>query len=381
MTETARILVIDDEIGICEGVKRALVPVGYQVDITTSADGSLEIIRKGSYELILLDVMMPNVNGIELIASIHEHDPEIICIIITGYATVELAVQAIKQGAYDFLTKPFSVDDLRLAVSQGLERRRLSLEAKRVSAAEAETRQLVIEKEQLEELSRAKQQFINLVTHELKSPISAIQNYLYLIRDGYVSAEGQAELIDKCLLRSDEELTLIGDLLELGKIQATEEQAKKSTASLKTALEEVLKASKEKMSRKQLKLESRVTGSIPLVTSLNEQLKSLWSNLIDNAIKYTPENGQITVKLHVEQGIVIGEVSDTGIGIPPEDQEKLFREFFRARNAKALEIQGTGLGLVIVKHIVEAAGGNISVDSAPGRGSTFTFHIPAVGES
>jgi signal transduction histidine kinase len=381
MTETARILVIDDEIGVCEGVRRALAPVGYQVDITTSGEDSLEIIRKGSFELILLDVMMPDVNGINLIASIHEHDPEIVCIIITGYATVELAVEAIKQGAYDFLTKPFSVDDLRLAVSQGLERRRLSLDAKRAAAAEAEARQLAIEKEQLEELGHAKQQFINLVTHELKSPISAIQNYLYLIRDGYVSADEQANLIQKCLLRTDEELTLIGDLLELGKIQANEEKARQSTASLKDALDDVLKASKEQLSRKQLKLEASVTGPIPLVTGLQEQLKSLWGNLIDNAIKYTPENGHITVKLHAEQGEVIGEVSDTGIGIPPEDQEKLFREFFRAGNAKALEIQGSGLGLVIVKRIVEAAGGKISVDSAPGCGSTFTFRIPIAAKS
>ncbi len=376
MTETARILVIDDEIGICEGVRRALAPVGYQVDITTSGEESLEIIRKGDYELILLDVMMPGVNGIDLIAAIHKHDPEIVCIIITGYATVELAVQAIKQGAYDFLTKPFSVDDLRLAVSQGLERRRLSLEARRAAAAEAEVRQLALEKGQLEELSRAKQRFINLVTHELKSPISAIQNYLYLIRDGYVSVDEQAGLIEKCLRRADEEMTLIGDLLELGKIQATEEQARQSTASLKDALDEVLKASKEQLSRKQLKLEASVKGSIPLVTGLQEQLKSLWSNLIDNAIKYTPENGHIVVRLYTDQGNVVGEVSDTGIGIPLEEQGKLFSEFFRASNAKDLEIRGTGLGLVIVKRVVEAAGGQIAVDSIPGRGSNFSFRIP-----
>src|SRR5512136_2489078 len=132
--KTPRILVIDDEIGICQGIQRALKPTGYQVDISTSSDKGLETIQKDHYNLVLLDVMMPGVSGIDLIASIHKHDPELVCIIITGYATVELAVRAIKHGAYDFLTKPFSVDDLLLAVSQGLERRRLSLESKRAEA-------------------------------------------------------------------------------------------------------------------------------------------------------------------------------------------------------------------------------------------------------
>ena len=124
---TPEILVIDDEIGICQAVQRVLQPSGYLVDASTSGTECLGLVRQGNYDLILLDVMMPGVNGIDLLTSIHEHDPEIVCIIITGYATVELAVQAIKHGAYDFLTKPFSVDDLLLAVSQGLERCRLSL--------------------------------------------------------------------------------------------------------------------------------------------------------------------------------------------------------------------------------------------------------------
>ncbi len=371
-----KILVVDDEIGICQAVQRALQPTGFQVDTTTSGEKCLDIIQKGNYDLVLLDVMMPGVNGIELIASIHEHDPEIVCIIITGYATVELAVQAIKNGAYDFLTKPFSLDDLLLAVNQGLERHKLSLEARRAEAAEAEARQLAAEKERLEELDRAKQQFINLVTHELKAPVAAIQNYLYIIRDGYASPEEQAGLLEKCLVRSEEELTLLSDLLELGKIQAMESQAKSSTASLKDALEGVLETFKEQIAQKHLVLDVSITDPIPPVTGLPEQLKSLWGNLIDNAIKYTPENGSISVRLYTEQGNVMGEVSDTGIGIPPEEQGRLFGEFFRARNAKDLEIRGTGLGLVIVKRVVEAAGGRISVQSEPGRGSTFKFRIP-----
>jgi DNA-binding NtrC family response regulator len=133
--------------------------------------------------------MMPDISGADLIASIHQRDPEIVCIFVTGYATVELAVRAIKQGAYDFLTKPFSVDDLMLAVNQGLERRRLSLETKRLQAVEAEARRLTEEKARLQEVVRAKLRFIRLVTHELQAPVAAIENYLQLILEGYVPQE------------------------------------------------------------------------------------------------------------------------------------------------------------------------------------------------
>ncbi|HBX69414.1 MAG TPA: hypothetical protein DEH25_08530, partial [Chloroflexi bacterium] len=159
------------------------------MELTFDGKTGLSQARSGDYALVLIDVMMPDVSGIDLIASIHAVDPEIVCIIITGYATVELAVQSIKQGAYNFLTKPFSVDDLLLTIRQGLERRRLSLEARRVQTAEAAARRLAEEKARLEELDRAKRQFIRLVTHELQSPVSAIENYLKLILDGYVPPE------------------------------------------------------------------------------------------------------------------------------------------------------------------------------------------------
>ncbi|MCK4489004.1 MAG: sigma-54-dependent Fis family transcriptional regulator, partial [Anaerolineales bacterium] len=131
MSKKSRILVIDDEIGICEGVQRALESEGFQVAIALDGKSGLALVKENGFDLILLDVKMPEISGLDLIGMIHQIDPEIICIIITGYATVEMAVSAIKQGAYDFLTKPFSVDILLLAVNQGLERRMLSLEAKR----------------------------------------------------------------------------------------------------------------------------------------------------------------------------------------------------------------------------------------------------------
>jgi len=376
----ARILVIDDEIGICEGIQRALSPEGFQVDTAFTGEEGLSKVRQNGYDIVLLDIMIPGVSGIDLIAAVHEHDPEIVCIIVTGYATVELAVRSIKEGAYDFLTKPFTVDDLLLAVNQGVERRRLSLEAKRTQAAEAEARRLSEEKTRLEELDRAKRQFLRLVTHELQAPIDAIESYLRITLEGYVPSEKLTEIINKCIARAREERALINDLLELGHLEAIGAHARIEPVRLDEVLRNITSDFEKQAEEKRLRFTVSIATDIPPVSGTQEQFKSMWANLISNAIKYTPKNGAVTVSLHAEGRKVIGEVSDTGIGIPPEDRPRLFTEFFRARNARELEAHGTGLGLVLVKKVVEGAGGVINLESELEHGSKFTFTIPAVVE-
>ena len=377
MTQPLNILVIDDEANICEGVKRALRPLSYTVDSAISGQAGLEKIQGGGYGLVLLDVMMPDTSGIDLIPAIHQCDPEIVCIIITGYATVELAIRAIKQGAYDFLTKPFSVDELTLAVNRGIEHRRLSLESKRLQAAEAEAKQLSDEKSRLEELDRAKWQFFRLMTHELQAPLSAIQSYLQLILEEYIEPEQQHFVLEKCIVRIEEEKKLIGDLMELGRLQVIGPPTDNAFVHLDEVLRQVAGELQNQAEQKKLQFGVTVDGLIPAVNGSPKLFKSLWDNLLSNAIKYTLPGGEVSANLHVENCQVVGEVCDTGIGIPLEEQGRLFSEFFRAKNAKALNFRGTGLGLVIVKRIVEGAGGRIWVESQEGQGSKFTFVIPA----
>ena len=376
MSEKSRILVIDDEIGICEGIQRALESEGFQVAIALEGKSGLALVRENGFDLVLLDVKMPEISGLDLIGMIHQIDPEIICIIITGYATVEMAVSAIKQGAYDFLTKPFSVDILLLAVNQGLERRMLSLEAKRAARVKAEMQKLAEEKIRLEELDRAKKQFIRLVTHELQSPVAAVENYLKLILEGYVPAEDQKGILEKCIVRTREERKLIADLLELGHLEMIE-SFQVSRINPGEILEQVIEELREVIDQKDLGLLVEVDKNIPEITASPEQIKSVWSNLLSNAVKFTPAKGKITIGLQYKDGTLMGCVQDTGIGIPLEDQEKLFTEFFRAENAKQAGVPGTGLGLVIVKRIIEGLGGKITVKSKPGSGTTFQFKIPA----
>ncbi|MGB9639399.1 MAG: response regulator [Anaerolineales bacterium] len=370
-----KILVIDDEQGIREGTKRALSPEGYQVDTAENGDQGLELIQKNNYDLVLLDVMMPGISGIELIEKIHQVDPETVCIIITGYATVEMAVRAIKEGAYDFLTKPFTVDDLLIVVNQGLERRRLSLEAKRLQSIEEEAKKLAEEKARLEELDRAKMQFIRLVTHELQAPIAAIYTYLRLIVEGYVPEERKKEILEKCMRRAEEQMAMITDLLELGRIQAWSDHKPQDKVQLDEILKEVVDGLRRQAEEKRIELRVNIPQFVPPVLGRAEPLKSVWVNLLGNAIKYT-QSGYVEASIRLGNDEISGEVKDSGMGIPKEDQEKLFQEFYRASNAKTSDIPGTGLGLTIVKRVIEGYGGRVWVESEVGKGSTFGFALP-----
>ncbi|MCS6907021.1 MAG: hybrid sensor histidine kinase/response regulator [Anaerolineales bacterium] len=374
-----RILVIDDEQGIREGVKRALTPQGYIVETAENGEQGLALFRKEPFDLVLIDVMMPGISGIDLIREIHQVDPDAICIIITGYATVEMAVRAIKEGAYDFLTKPFTIDDLLLVVRQGLERRQLSLETQRLRRIEEQARKLEEEKARLEELDRAKMQFVRLVTHELQAPIAAIHTYLRLILDGYVSPEEQRRVLEKCLARAQEQMKLISDLLMLGRIQAQIQEGKVEELNMDEVLQSVVERMEPQAKEKGLEFRVWVQPASKIVLGNRDHFLSVWTNLISNAIKYT-ERGFVEVTLRTEDGKVIGEVKDSGIGIPEDEQPHLFEEFFRASNAKKGSQQGTGLGLSIVKRVIEASGGEVWVRSKEGEGSLFGFWVPLAKE-
>ncbi len=378
MAETqGAILVIDDELGIREACRRALEREGYIVETAATGRDGLRKIEEGEFDLVLVDVVMPDIQGIDLLRPIHEKDPHTICIIITGYATVELAVQAIKAGAYDFLSKPFSSDVLLMAVRQGLERRRLSLEAKRVQALERETAELTRAKEELERLDRYKTTFTLTVAHELRAPLTALQSFLLSLLKGYIPSDQQQRVLQQAVGRSQELLDLVDDLLKLAAVKSEQEMKRREVLSLADPLEKVSPLLKTQADEKGLTLIVEVHQN-PLVKADREQMGQLWTNLISNAIKYTPPGGRIRVVLEEQEGWAVGMVGDTGIGIAPEDQTRIFEEFYRTRQAKEMEPRGTGLGLPLVKRIVEGHGGSIEVQSALGQGSRFVFRLPAL---
>jgi two-component system phosphate regulon sensor histidine kinase PhoR len=173
MNTKGRILVIDDEEGIRKGCARVLQPAGYEIASVSSFHEGLQKILSEQFDIILLDVMMADGRGIDLLEPIWDRDPETVAVLITGYATVELAVDAIKRGAYDFISKPFTAQLLLMTVERGLEKRRLHIEAQRLQVMEKEMAELQLARQQAERLSEFKSSFATMVAHELRAPVGA----------------------------------------------------------------------------------------------------------------------------------------------------------------------------------------------------------------
>jgi len=375
MKTEGTILVIDDELGIREGCRRALTPQGFSVETAGNIEEGLQKIQETSYDLVLLDVMLPDGRGTDLLIPIHEKDPETVAIIVTGYATIELAVEAIKKGAYDFIPKPFDTDILLLTVHQGIERRRMALETKRLEIVEKEADELARLNEDMERLDRYKTHFTLMVAHELRAPISALQSFLLSILKGYVPPEQQQEILERAVARSQELLDLVNDLLNLAaaRVEITPKMSK--DISLADLLEKLIPPFQSQAVDGGLKLDVNILKR-PILEAVPEQMEQLWTNLISNAIKYTPESGDVVITLDEDKGWAIGTVEDTGIGISPEHQDHIFEEFFRTPQAKGHNHLGTGLGLSLAKRIVEGHGGSIEFESELGKGSRFRFRLP-----
>ncbi|MGD2040052.1 MAG: hybrid sensor histidine kinase/response regulator [Anaerolineae bacterium] len=365
-----RILVVDDELGMREGCRRTLKAAGHQVDTAEDMASALDLIRTREYTLYLLDVMLPDGSGLELLAPITEGDPDAICIIITGFGSIEMAVEAVRRGAYNFLPKPFTSDQLLVAVNQGLERRRLK-------EIESRAEELAQAKEDLEQLDKIKSQLMLKLAHELRAPVAAVQSYVNLILSGYVSDGELKPTLHRVHERLQEMLDVISDLLQLARLKEARDQvlSEASPQSMANVLEEVIDLLHSQAEEKEQTLLVEIQDQ-PTIVANRDHLLSIWTNLISNAIKYTPKGGRIKVRLQADMDTLMGVVEDSGMGIPEEDIPHLFQEFFRTDEAKASGEMGTGLGLSIVKQILESYGGDIRVRSKVGEGTRFTFMLP-----
>ena len=238
--------------------------------------------------------------------------------------------------------------------------------------------QLATANTKLRELEDVRAQFTLLVTHELRAPVAAIQSYLKLILDGYVPESKLRETLIKAERRAMDQLALIADLLELGRVGSADARGHVQSIHIEQSLREQVDLLAAGAHERNITIQADIEADLPAVMANPDQIKSLWNNLISNAIKYNRDGGQVTIILKREDERLVASVADTGIGIPTEVMPRLFREFFRADNAKAHSRMGTGLGLSIVKEIVERTGGQISAESEINKGTIFHFWLPII---
>jgi signal transduction histidine kinase len=351
-------VVIDDDRAMRLSCSKILTKVGFRVETCETGSAGLEVIASLKPELALVDLKMPGIGGMEVIARVNEIDPRIVIIVITGYATIDTAVEAMKAGAYDFVPKPFSPDELRLIVNRGLEHRRLILESHRAE----------MERELL------KRRFVTFVSHQLQTPLVAIHQYLNVMKHlENPDPARTGEWLDRCLARTEEIQAIIKDWLTLAKLEGGLLSGQRVRVDLKQIITEVLSAYELMAASEGITLEARLPEPEYCTAGDPNCLSVLMDNLVVNAIKYNKPGGNVTVSAEAVGDEVELAVSDTGIGIPEEYRPRLFDEFFRVEGGQPGG--GAGLGLTICRKVAAEMGGSISVESEVGVGSTFCVRL------
>ena len=359
-----RVFVIDDDEVMLLTCRRTLEKAGYEVETFENGLDGIRRIEQLPPELLLVDLKMPELDGLQVIERVRKVGPDVVIAVITGYATISTAVDAMKAGAYDFLPKPFTPDELRLIVNRGHERWRLATESERLRR----------EKEE------AERRFVTFVSHQLKTPVVAAKQYLDVLlftAHDELTPRTQ-EWLTRAQARLDEMLTLIGDWLELARVERGIDSLGEplATCDLRHVISVVVEASRAQAESAVVTIETTFSPDVVTVRGDEVSLSTVVSNLVSNGIKYNRVGGRVTVRTASEGAMALVEVSDTGIGIADDSLPKLFHEFCRVKNDQTRDIPGTGLGLAICRRIVSTLGGSISVASRLGEGTTFAVHIP-----
>ncbi len=485
--ERANILVVDDEFGMREGIRRLFEAQGHRVETAETGRNGIDKGTAEEFDIYFLDLKIGDIDGVEVLGAIKAQFPEAICVICTAYASIETAVETTRLGAYNYIAKPFAPEEIQLVFDRAIERRWYILEARQLRA-EQERRLLEITQEksrirtiinsiadgivvlnqdeevvlfnpqfprlleldkelvigrsirevlpepyqeliadifrqkdslqalqqefiihppaklvvmantttirddqnrligyvsvlrdisELKQLELLKSQFVNMAAHELKAPLTAIQGFLEMVVDKTLGDEPETydNYLRRSLERSKTLITLINDLLNISRIQAGKIRREIERLDLSQQAHSAADFFANEIEKHELTLETEFAEGL-VIDADREEIQRLLTNLISNAIKYNRPQGSVTLRTSREKGSARLDVSDTGIGMKPEEKERLFEEFFRAKNPHTRSITGTGLGLTLVKKIVDSYAGRIEAESEYEKGTTFTLYLP-----
>jgi two-component system, sensor histidine kinase and response regulator len=369
--EKLRTLVVDDEPGMRAGIRKALdrfefkisgidETYGFEVELAENGAQAIDRLEKSRPDILLLDYKLPDTTGLEILGRYRSDVSEMITIMITAYASLETAVSAIKQGAFDFLAKPFTPDELKKTLSKAAQNLILARQVKK----------LALEKQQV------RFQFISVLGHELKSPLNAVEGYIHMIKDGTLGTDvGEyGAIFDRTLIRIRGMRKIINDLLDLTRIESGTKKRDLAVRDLcdiaRTAMETVLPDA----AARNITVELAAEGPVRIACDSGE-IEMIFNNLVSNAVKYNRDSGRVDISLSGRDGRAILSVRDTGIGMAPGEAAELFREFHRVKNEKTKNVTGSGLGLTIVKKLAALYNGEVSVETEPDAGSSFTVTL------
>ncbi|MDI7259695.1 MAG: ATP-binding protein [Thermodesulfobacteriota bacterium] len=371
-----KILVVDDERDIRDFLFKALTRVGrFQVELAENGVEALKKMENQKFDLVVTDLKMPAMDGLQLVTEISSSRPEILTVLMTGHGTIDSALEAMKRGASDYLTKPLNLEETILRLKKVLEGKQRFVKLKDY------TDQLEKANQELRRIDAIKSEFVSVASHELRTPLASIKNAIQLILSGKTGQinENQIKFLSMAERNINRLTNILNNLLNLSRIESGKTVMNLEELVPKAIIEFILSSLKPQADGRSVKLRINLPEGLPSVYGDREKVEQILTNLVGNAIKFTPEGGEITVsaKPSVENGRMVAfSVSDSGGGIPEDQLEKIFEKFHQVEDSLHRSTSGTGLGLAITRGLVEAHQGKIWAESELGKGSTFTFTLP-----
>ncbi|TNF51841.1 MAG: hybrid sensor histidine kinase/response regulator [Deltaproteobacteria bacterium] len=357
--EKPTILIVDDEEIIRDLCARALKD--YRILQAENGQAALKILDQQEVDLVLADIMMPIMNGLDLLQQVKERDPSQLVIVMTGYADKDIILRALKAHADDFIQKPINLLQLKTTISKAMEQKALR-------------RELL----QLKQLDRIKSDFLGLISHKLRTPTTSISLFIQNLASGTVDTEevGFTEALKAIQEESDYLAYLIQDLLYYSDIILQDNEGRAATEDLKEIAMSLLAEKRSALEKKGLILQSKLAGSWPTIMVDRRRISFALNALLDNAIKFTPPGGEITLTGEITKQALYMTITDNGPGITQEEAAKVFEKFYQIDPHHTGQVRGFGLGLFYARQFIRDHGGTIHLDTAPGKGTSVTIQLP-----
>jgi len=357
MFEEKKILIIDDEKRMADSLKTLLVNYGYKVNVAYSGEEGFEKLKRDEFHLVITDLRMGDIDGLDIMKYVDDNLPGTYMIVITGHASTESAIEALHRKAFDYITKPFDFDLLRASVEKAFSK---------------------LEAEQLRE------ETIFMITHDIKIPLTSIIGYASIIVDKNTDSfhPRAKHFVNTICINSQKILSLIDNFLTSCKIETGKLVICETEINVKSFLEDIFSIFLLEAEKNEIRLEYEIPENLPALRADENLLFRALGNILSNAMKYTPKNGLIKVKVEVidagdsplEINTFLFNISNTGPGIAEDDLPYIFEKYRRSKDTRGIE--GSGLGLYVVKFIVEKHNGLVDVVSIPNEFTTFSVYLP-----
>ncbi len=355
MAGNANVLVVDDELGPRESLKMILKPY-YNVYTAERGVEAIEMLGQVPVDLVTVDLKMPGIPGIKVLEKIKQHDPDIEAIIITGYGSMDTAVEGLRLGAFDYIAKPFDVNQVLKLIRSALERRNARRKIKEL-----------------------KSEFLANISHELRTPLSVVIGFVYLLLDQVVGSltYEQKRFLEKVYKNSEELLLLIDNALCLTSLSAGDLCLTEEEFDIGMVIRNVAKPYEQILEAKEVRLSIDMPGQEMRIISDLSKMTGIFQNLFHNAVKFT-QHGEVTVRASrsIERKRIDLEIVDTGIGMPQDQVERMFQPFRQADSSSRRSFPGLGLGLAVARQLTEFIGGTLQITSQPQVGTHVFLSLP-----